>query len=122
MNNFLLRAWGHHLAQGPQHLQVKGKSLVGKPPLSDPRGFLVPRRGHKSLLLLPPEAVGGGEGRSQEGDDPGRGAPWLVPTRLCWALQARQVGEEMEVEKDDGRQGPPDGWQWRLAFLWVSGW
>ena len=73
---------------------------------SDPRGFLVLRRGHKRFLLPPPEAVAG-KGRSQEGDDPGRWGPWLVPSRLCRALQARQVGEETEVEKDDGWRGVP---------------
>lgn len=68
-------------------------------------------------MLPPPEAVAG-EGRL-EGDDPGRWGPWLLPSHLCQALQARQVGEETEVEKDVWCIGAPDGWVVVAGFFSV---
>ncbi|CAI9154404.1 unnamed protein product [Rangifer tarandus platyrhynchus] len=130
---------GHRFSSPVVMFEVSTHPWIGK--LGHRDGKLLPRasrRGAGLLHLLGVDSGPAGEGTSVfccrlqrlwvEGRAEvkrvmilARGRRGWCP-RLCRALQARQVGEETEVEKDDGGQGPPDGWQWRLAFLWVSGW
>lgn len=109
MNNFLLTALGHRLAQGPQHLQVKAKSLVGKPPCLTPGASWSPGEGtsvfccHLQRLWV--------EGRAEvkrvtilAGGHPG----WCPPA--CAGLyKPDRWGRRRKWRKTTGGKGPQMG-------------
>ena len=121
MNNFLLRAWGHHLAQGPQHLQVKGKSLVGKPTRLTPGASWSSGEG-TSVFCCCLQRLLRGRAEVERVMILAGGGPGWCPPACARLYKLDRWGRRQRWRKTMGGRGSPDGWQGRLAFLCVSGW